>query len=30
MGLKGTGLEDVDWIKLAEVRYVWRELLNCR
>jgi hypothetical protein len=30
MDLKETGLEAVDWIKLAEVRDVWRALLNSR
>jgi len=30
MGLKETGLETVDWIKLAQVRDVWRALLNGR
>jgi hypothetical protein len=28
MDLKETGLEVVDWIKLAEVRDVWRALLK--
>jgi hypothetical protein len=30
MGLKDTGLEAVDWIKLVEVRDVWLALLNDR
>jgi hypothetical protein len=30
MSLKETGLEAVDWIKLAEVRDVFRALLNSR